>query len=63
MAIRTTSGSSMVLHGGPLAVELVVDGPGELRLGAVETALDGRTQLLGSALRETEDVSLREHGG
>ena len=53
----------MMLHGSPLAVELVVDGPGELRLGAVETALDGRTQLLGSALRETEDVSLREHGG
>ena len=53
----------MMLHGSPLAVELVVDGPGELLLGAVETAPDGRTQPLDSALRETEDVSLREHGG
>lgn len=51
----------MVLHSSPLTVELVVDGPGEVALGAVEAALAAGTQLLSSALGEAEDVALREH--
>lgn len=59
----------MVLDVGSLAVELVVDGPGRhLSVGAVQAALDSRahrsgTQLLSRALRKTEEVALREHGG
>lgn len=52
----------MVLNSSPLTVELVVDSPGEVALGAVGAALAGGTQLLSSALREAEDVALGEHG-
>lgn len=58
-------------HGSPLAVELVVDGPGEILAAAataVEPTLDGRAdrgtaQLLSSPLGESQHVALREHCG
>lgn len=60
----------MGLDSGSLAVELVVNNPlGVLGTGggAVEAALDGRTngsatQLLRSTLGETDDITLRGHG-
>lgn len=65
---RTTGRGSMVLDGSSLAVELVVDDPRRLGLGAVETALDGGadrsgTHLLRSTLRQATKIALREHGG
>lgn len=56
----------MVLDSGPLTVELVVGGPG--RSGAVGAALHSGadrsgTHLLRSALGNTTDKALREHGG
>lgn len=62
IARRTASLSSVVLHSIPLTVKGVVDGPGEVALGAVGAALAGDTQLLSSALGEPEDVALGEHG-
>lgn len=68
MVVRTTGRGSMVLDGSSLAVELVVDDPRRLGLGAVETALDGGadrsgTHLLRSTLRKATEIALREHGG
>lgn len=57
----------MVLDILTLTVELVVDEPVGLGLGAVETALDdvasrSRTGLLGQAEAEALHVALRKHG-
>lgn len=58
----------MVLDSSALTVELVVDNPGRIGLSAVGTTLDSRadgcgTHLLRSALRESTENALREHGG
>lgn len=51
----------MVLNGRTLTVELVVDDPGGLGLGAVETALSDRAEGR-SALGQAGNVA-GEHGG
>lgn len=71
ITIRTAGLSSVVSDGSPLAVELVVNGPGEVlaaAASAVGPTLDGRAdggtaQLLGSPLGESQHVALREHCG
>lgn len=51
-----------MLDSSALAVELVVDDPRGLSLGAVEAALGGSTSLLRGTLREAGNVA-SEHGG
>ena len=64
--VELTAGFRCVLlHGLPLPVERIVGRTGEL-LGAGEAALevgaqDGRSQLLGSALRSAKKSALWEH--
>lgn len=60
--IRTTGRGGVVLDSSALAVELVVDDPRGLSLGAVEAALGGSTSLLRGTLREAGNVA-SEHGG
>jgi hypothetical protein len=50
----------MVLDSSSLAVELVVDDPGILGLGAVQTALSSRANRSGT-LSETKGTALSEH--
>jgi hypothetical protein len=52
----------MVLDSSSLTVERVVDDPGILGLGTVETTLDSRANRSGT-LGETKDTALGEHNG
>lgn len=59
---RTAGRGGVVLDGSALTVEIVVDDPRGLSLGAVEATLGGGASLLRGTLREAGDVA-REHGG
>lgn len=59
---RTAGRGGVVLDGSTLAVELVVDDPRGLGLGAVEAALGNSASLLRGTLRDAGDVA-REHCG